>query len=219
VLQRILPALGLRKYLSPELAEPLLQLRLQSKDASIAGSAGLTLSNLCRNIAERQPARADSIMTLLVNDFKNKPKDRSSISRFLNETGNAGYSKAFEENKKYISDADMDTRLRAWYSMRNFKIAEVDSLLASGLNADTSAAIQQRLLTLVHVRQPLHVYEDAMIQVLKNTVNEQTIELVLLWLANANEREWTRIRTRIREVGNKHIEEKFEKMLAAKKSL
>lgn len=218
VLQRILPALGLRKYLSTGLAATLLHLRLQSNDASIAGSAGLTLSNLCRNIAERQPAHADSIMTLLVNDFRNKPKDRSSISRFLNETGNAGYSKAFEENKKYISDEDMDTRLRAWYSMRNFKIVQVDSLLASALNTDTSTAIQQRLLTLVHVRQPLPVYEDAMIQVLKNTGNEQTIELVLIWLVNANEREWNRIRTRIRETGNKHIEEKFDKMLAAKKS-
>ena len=173
---------------------------------------------MCRNIAERQPARADSIMALLVNDFRNKPKDRNSISRFLNETGNAGYSKAFEENKKYISDEDMDTRLRAWYSMRNFKIAQVDSLLASGLNADTSAALQQRLLTLVHARQQLPVYEDAMIIVLKNTTNEQTIDLALIWLVNTNEREWTRIRTRIREIGNKHIEEKFDKMLAAKKS-
>ncbi len=217
VLQRILPALGLRKYLSPELAETLLQLRLQSNDASIAGNAGLTLSNLCRHIAERQPARADSIMVLLVNDFRSKPKDRSSISRFLNETGNAGYSKAFEENKKYTSDEDLDTRLRAWYSMRNFKMAQVDSLLASGLNADTSAAVQQRLLTLVHTRQPLPVYEDAMIAVLKNTGNEQTIGLVLTWLVNTNEREWARIRTRIRETGRKGIEEKFDKMLAAKK--
>ena len=218
VLQRILPALGLRKYLSPRMEKTLLQIRLQSNDASVAGSAGLTLSNLCRSLADREPARADSIMALLVNDFRQRPKDKSSISRFLNETGNAGYSKAFEENRKYISDQDMDTRLRAWYSMRNFKMAEVDSLLASKLNADTSSSIQQRLLTLVHARQPLSVYEDAMIQVLKNTGNEQTIELVLIWLVKyANERELTRIRTRIRETGSKYIEEKFDKLIAAKK--
>ena len=136
----------------------------------------------------------------------------------MNETGNAGYSKAFEENKKYISDEDMDIRLRAWYSMRNFKIVQVDSLLAPALNADTSAAIQQRLLTLVHARPPLPVYEDAMMEVLKNTENEQTIRLVLTWLLNANEREWTRIRTRISVIGNKRIEDMFEQMLAAKKS-
>lgn len=210
VLQRILPALGLRKYLSPGMEKTLLQLRLQSNDASIAGSVGLTLSNLCRNLPG---GRADSIMTLLVNDFTRKPKDKSSITRFLNETGNAAYSKTFAENEKYISDEDMDIQLRAWYSMRNFKMAKVDSLLAAGLNGDT--AMQQRLLTLIHARQPLPLYEDAMIQVLKNTANEQTIELVLIWLAkNANER----IQSRIKELDNKRIEEKFNKLVATQKS-
>lgn len=180
VLQRILPALGLRKYLSRQLEKTLLQLRLGSADASIAGSAGLTISNLCRGLAAQEPQRADSIMSLLVKDFLQKPKDKSTISRFLNETGNAAYSRSFEENRKYIADEDMDIRLRAWYSMRNFKMAQVDSLLASHLHADT--AIQQRLLTLVHTRPLLPVYEDVMQQLVKNATNSQSKELARAWL-------------------------------------
>lgn len=182
VLQRILPALGLRKYLSVELEKELLNLRLKTNDPSIAGSAGLTISNLCRQLSEKQPQRADSIMGALVQHYQQQPKDKSTISRFLNETGNAGYAKASEENIKYLNDEDADTRLRAWYSLRLFKDQKIDTLLSTGLTKDTTVAMQQRILSVIHMRPVAPVYLDAVTQVLKSSTNAENIAIAKSWL-------------------------------------
>jgi len=221
VLQRILPALGLRKYLSGALEKALLALRLQSNDAMIAGSAGLAISNLCRNIGEEQPARADGIMDKLVRDYMKRLKDKAVISRFLNETGNAGYDRVMEENKKYLLHEDIDIRLRAWYSFRLFKDASVDSTLNKGLFNDTTSFVQQRILTLIHMRPVSPAYKDGVLHVLNISTNEQSIELALIWLekyVNRNYRELPRIREQMKLLGNRSIEEKFNQRLGGSKN-
>lgn len=214
VLQRIIPALGLRKYLSARLEKILLRLRLQSDDDMIATSAGLALSNLCRNIAMQEPSRANDIMERLVTNYKNKPKDKTSISRFLNETGNAGFSATVEENEKYLSAEDIDIRMRAWYSLRLFKMASVDSLLNAGLLSDTTSAIQQRILTLIHMRPVTATYKEGVLHVLKNASNEQSRELAMIWLqkyVNAYPDELKPMQDWVKGLNNKSLEERFNK--------
>jgi hypothetical protein len=129
--------------------------------------------------------RAAELGDVLLAQLK-RAKDAASLATVLRGIANSGYARALEPVTPLLSDPREQVRVAAVRALQSMHDPNVDRLLATRMQADSSSSVRISAIESAHIRDPSDVVASALVSTVSGAsdphVRYGALELLIQWL-------------------------------------